>query len=79
MDKFIGVGIFVVFIAGLWFSYRLFMRGDTYAEKLASLLPKGFRPEFSYRTGDTYMGYEKATNRRGDLREVAAYPAFPYR
>jgi hypothetical protein len=63
MDKIIGLGIFIVFIVGIWFSYRLFMRGDTYAEKVASLLPAGFKPDVSHRLGDTYMGYEKATNR----------------
>lgn len=63
MDKLIGLGIFAVFIVGIWLSYRLFMRGDTAAEKVASLLPPGFRPDVSYRLGDTYMGFEKAANR----------------
>ena len=35
----------VTFIVGIWFSYALFMRGDTYEEKVARLLPPGFKPQ----------------------------------
>ena len=63
MDTLIGIGIFAVFIVGIWFSYRLFMRGDTYEEKVASLLPKDFKPDVFHRKGDTYVGYEKGRNR----------------
>src|ERR1700716_2789449 len=59
----IGVGIFVVFIVGIWFSYRLFMRGDTAEEKVAALLPPDFKPDLFHRKGDTYVGYEKGRNR----------------
>jgi hypothetical protein len=58
-----GVGIFVVFIVAIWFSYRLFMRGDTYEEKVARLLPPDFKPDIFHRKGDTYVGYEKGRNR----------------
>ena len=63
MSSTIGVGIFVVFIVGIWFSYRLFMRGDTYEEKVAALLPPDFKPDVFHRKGDTYVGYEKGKNR----------------
>jgi cbb3-type cytochrome oxidase subunit 3 len=63
VDTLIGVAIFAVFIVGIWFAYRLFMRGDTYEEKVARLLPKDFKPDVSHRMGDTYVGYEKARNR----------------
>jgi len=63
MDTIIGISIFAVFIVGIWFSYKLFMRGDTYEEKVASLLPKDFKPDVFHRMGDTYVGYEKARNR----------------
>ena len=49
--------------AGIWLSYRLFMRGDTDGERVASRLPKGFKPEWSWRRGDTYVGYDRAGNR----------------
>jgi hypothetical protein len=49
--------------AGIWLSYRLFMRGNTDPEKVAASLPKGFKPDWSHRCGDTYAGYEAATNR----------------
>ena len=57
------VAIFVGFTFVIWFSYRLFMRGDTAKEKVAALLPPGFKPDLFYRKGDTYVGYEKANNR----------------
>ena len=63
MDVLIEIAIFVAFTVGIWFSYRLFMRGDTAQEKVASLLPKDFKPDLSYRLGDTFVGYEKASNR----------------
>jgi hypothetical protein len=63
VDTVIGVGIFVVFIVGIWFSYRLFMRGDTAEEKVAALLPPDFKPDLFHRKGDTYVGYEKGRNR----------------
>jgi hypothetical protein len=63
MQTVFGVGIFVVFIIAIWFSYRLFMRGDTYAEKVARLLPPDFKPDLFHRKGDTYVGYEKGKNR----------------
>lgn len=63
MSTLVGIGIFVGFIAGIWFSYRLFMRGDTAEEKVAALLPPGFKPDLFHRMGDTYVGYEKGKNR----------------
>lgn len=50
-------------IAGIWLSYRLFMRGDTNAERVASRLPKGFKADWSWRRGDTYVGYDRGGNR----------------
>jgi hypothetical protein len=63
MSTIVGTAIFAVFIVGIWFSYRLFMRGDTYDEKVAALLPKDFKPDLFHQKGDTYVGYEKAGNR----------------
>jgi hypothetical protein len=63
MGTAVGVLIFVGFTVGIWFSYRLFMRGDTPEEKVAALLPPDFKPDLSYRKGDTYVGYEKGKNR----------------
>ena len=39
------------------------MRGDTAKEKVAALLPGNFKPDLFHRKGDTYVGYEKASNR----------------
>jgi hypothetical protein len=50
-------------IVGIWFSYRLFMRGDTNPERVASRLPKGFKADWSWRRGDTYLGYDRAENK----------------
>ena len=54
---------FGLVIAGIWASYRLFMRGDTNPERVASRLPKGFKADWSWRRGDTYLGYDSAGNR----------------
>jgi hypothetical protein len=62
--------IFGGFVVGIWFSYRLFMRGDTNAERVASRLPPGFKADWSWRMGDTYVGYEKA----GDRLALVDYP-----
>jgi len=63
MQSVVAVLIFAVMTVGIWFSYRLFMRGDTYEEKVARLLPAGFKPDVFHRKGDTYVGYEKANDR----------------
>src|ERR1700681_4499872 len=63
MSTLVGTGIFAVFIVGIWFSYRLFMRGDTYEEKVARLLPPGFKPDVFHMKGDTYVGYEKGSDK----------------
>ena len=55
---------------GIWLSYRMFMRGDTNPERVASRLPQGFKPEWSWRRGDTYVGYE----REGDRLAIVDYP-----
>ena len=61
------IGVLVVVfggvLAGLWISYRLFMRGDTDAEHVNSRLPKGFAPDWSWRRGDTYLGYDGKSRR----------------
>ena len=62
-DMMLLVIIFGAVTAGIWLSYRLFMRGDTDGERVASRLPKGFRAEWSWRRGDTYVGYDRAGNR----------------
>jgi hypothetical protein len=63
MDTLIAILVFVVTTIGIWFSYRLFMRGEMPAEKVAALLPPGFKPDLSHRMGDTYVGFEKGANR----------------
>src|SRR5436305_14541690 len=63
MGTIVGFLIFIVFSFGIWFSYRLFMRGNTDQEKVAALLPADFKPDVFYRKGDTYVGYEKRGNR----------------
>lgn len=55
--------IFIGVTVGIVFSYRLFMRGDTNAERVAKHLPPDFKPEWSWRRGDTYVGYEAASDR----------------
>ena len=45
MDIVFDVGIFAAFVVGIWFSFRLFMRGDTAAERVAALLPADFKPD----------------------------------
>jgi len=62
MGMLIGILIFAGFTIGIWFSYRLFMRGDTAEEKIAALLPPGFKPDLCHQKGDTYVGYEKGKN-----------------
>ena len=52
-------GMFV----SIWLSYLFFMRGNTDKEKVAALLPKDFKPDWQYRGGDTYVGYENGTKR----------------
>ena len=63
MGTIIGVLVFGGFSVGIWYSYRLFMRGHTAEEKVAALLPSDFKPELFYRKGDTFVGYEGGTNR----------------
>ena len=55
--------LFVALTFGIWLSFRLFMRGDTAREKVGALLPPDFKPDLSYRKGDTYVGYEKKSDR----------------
>jgi hypothetical protein len=55
--------LFVAFVIGILFSLVLFNRGDTGRERVAKLLPSDFRPDFSHRKGDTYVGFEKVNNR----------------
>lgn len=62
-DTLLIVVIFGGFIVSIWLSYKFFMRGFTDAEKVAGLVPKDFKPEWQYRLGDTYVGYEGATRR----------------
>jgi hypothetical protein len=55
--------VFVGMVVSIWLSYLFFMRGNTDAEKVAKLLPAGFKPDWHFRGGDTYVGFEGATNR----------------
>ena len=55
--------IFAGMVISIWLSYKFFMRGNTDAEKVAALLPKGFQPDWNYRCGDTYVGYESKSDR----------------
>ena len=48
---------------GVWLSYKFFMRGSTDAEKVAKLLPPGFKPDWEFRFGDTYVGFEGTNDR----------------
>lgn len=54
---------FLGMVVVIWLSYRLFMRGDTPKERVATLLPPGFKPDLFHRKGDTYVGYEKEKDR----------------
>ena len=63
MGTIFGILTFIVFSVGNWFSYAMFMRGNTDAEKVAALLPTDFKPDLSYRKGDTYVGYERQNDR----------------
>jgi len=59
----IGILVFAGFAIGIWFSYRLFMRGNTAEEKVAALLPSDFKADLCHRKGDTYVGYEREKDR----------------
>jgi hypothetical protein len=63
MGNAMAILVFVGFTVAIWLSYRLFMRGDTAKEKVAALLPANFNPDVFHRKGDTYVGYEKQSNR----------------
>ncbi|HXZ49771.1 MAG TPA: hypothetical protein VEG27_12150 [Usitatibacter sp.] len=62
-DALLGAILFGGVVVGVWLSYRFFMRGNTDAERVASRLPGDFKPEWSWRRGDTYVGYEPASGR----------------
>ena len=62
-DTVLGLILFGGLTVGIWLSYRLFMRGDTPQERIASRLPPGFKAEWSWRCGDTYVGYEPSSGR----------------
>jgi len=62
MGNAIAAFLFAALAFGIWLSFRLFMRGDTANERVAALLPPGFKPDFFYKKGDTYVGYDKKRN-----------------
>ena len=62
-DTLLIVVVFGGMTISIWLSYKFFMRGSTDAEKVAALLPKGFKPDWEYRYGDTYAGFETANDR----------------
>jgi hypothetical protein len=62
-DTLLIVVVFGGMTISIWLSYKFFMRGSTDAEKVARLQPPGFKPDWEYRFGDTYAGYEGANDR----------------
>ena len=62
-DTLLIVVVFGGMTISIWLSYKFFMRGSTDAEKVAKLLPAGFKPDWEYRFGDTYAGFENASGR----------------
>ena len=62
-DTLLIVVVFGGMTISIWLSYKFFMRGFTDAEKVAALVPKDFKPDWTYRRGDTYVGYEGASRR----------------
>jgi hypothetical protein len=48
-------------VLGIWISYRLFMRGDTY-QRVASYACRQLQADWSWRQGDTYVGYESGNH-----------------
>lgn len=62
-DIILGAVVFGGIIIGVVLSYRLFRRGDTNGERIASRLPRDFKPEWSWRCGDTFVGYERSSDR----------------
>jgi hypothetical protein len=62
-DTVISVIIVVVLFGGIWWNYRLFMRGNWPEDKTKLLLPADFKPDFFHVKADTYIGYEKSTNK----------------
>ena len=62
-DTLLIVVVFGGMTISIWLSYKFFMRGSTDAEKVAKLLPAGFKPDWEYRFGDTYAGFETANDR----------------
>src|SRR5262249_46479770 len=62
-DTILIVVVFGGFTASIWLSYVFFMRGNTDAEKVAALLPAGFKADWQYRYGDTYVGFQGASGR----------------
>jgi hypothetical protein len=62
-DTFLIVIVFGGMIVSIWLSYIFFMRGNTDKEKVARLLPQPFKPDWEYRGGDTYAGYEGGNRR----------------
>ncbi|HVS26714.1 MAG TPA: hypothetical protein VHE58_05385 [Burkholderiales bacterium] len=62
-DTVISVIIVVVLFGGIWWNYRLFMRGNWPEQKTKAMLPQNFSPDFFHVKADTYVGYEKKTNK----------------
>lgn len=62
-DTVISVVLVIVMFLGIWWNYRLFMRGNWPEQKARLLLPVDFKPDLFYAKSDTYVGYEKGTNR----------------
>jgi hypothetical protein len=63
LDTLLILVIFGGITIGVWLSYKFFMHGHTDKEKVASLLPPGFKPDWEFRCGDTYVGFERASDR----------------
>jgi hypothetical protein len=62
-DALIATVLVGVLTISIWWNYRLFMRGNWPEQKAKSLLPKDFKPDFFYVRADTYIGYDKSSNK----------------
>jgi len=63
LDTVIALVLVVVLFVGIWWNYLLFMKGNWPEQKAKSLLPAHFKPDLFYVKADTYIGYDKNTNK----------------
>lgn len=55
MSNVLVVLLFAVLVAGILFSFQLFMRGDTAKERIARLMPSDFKPDLLSARSNPYM------------------------